>query len=135
MGDYLALESVRFEDRLRVKFAIAPGAEKTPVPSMLLQALVENALKHGIAPRPSGGELVIRADRSKDATVIEVENSGQLGEPGASGPGGVGLSDTRAALRIVPAEAEPACNQRNCGRRSRRRHRPDSRASMTAVNL
>jgi LytS/YehU family sensor histidine kinase len=101
VGDYLALESVRFEDRLRVTFAIAPGAEKTPVPSMLLQALVENALKHGIAPRPSGGDLVIRADRNKDATVIEVENSGQLGEPNGSGPGGVGLSNTRERLRIL----------------------------------
>jgi two-component system, LytTR family, sensor kinase len=101
VGDYLALESVRFEDRLRVRFAIAPGAEKTPVPSMLLQALVENALKHGIAPLPSGGDMLIRAERNKDATVIEVENSGQLNERDASEPGGVGLKNTRERLRIL----------------------------------
>jgi len=101
VGDYLALESVRFEDRLRVRFAIAPGAEKAPVPSMLLQALVENALKHGIAPRPSGGDLLIRAEHNQDATVIEVENSGQLGATDANEPGGVGLSNTRERLRIL----------------------------------
>jgi two-component system, LytTR family, sensor kinase len=101
VGDYLALESVRFEDRLRVRFAIAPGAEKATVPSMLLQALVENALKHGIAPRPSGGDLLIRAEHNQDATVIEVENSGQLGATDANEPGGVGLSNTRERLRIL----------------------------------
>lgn len=104
--DYLALESVRFEDRLRVKFAISPDAGQAMVPSMLLQALVENALKHGIAPRPSGGELLIRAEHRQDATMIEVENSGQLAEPAASEsttsePGGVGLNNTRERLRIL----------------------------------
>jgi two-component system LytT family sensor kinase len=101
VGDYLALESVRFEDRLRVKFAISPDAGKAQVPSMLLQALVENALKHGIAPRPSGGDLLIRAEHNREATVIEVENSGQLGAGDASEPGGLGLSNTRERLRIL----------------------------------
>jgi two-component system LytT family sensor kinase len=101
VGDYLALESVRFEDRLRVKFAISADAGQTKVPSMLLQALVENALKHGIASQLSGGDIVIRADRGPDATRIEVENSGQLGKPDAPEPGGVGLNNTRERLRIL----------------------------------
>lgn len=96
--DYLALESVRFEDRLRVKFAIAPGAEKSPVPSMLLQTLVENALKHGISPRPGGGDLLIRAVRNPGSTRIEVENTGELGPPSENG---VGLTNTRERLRIL----------------------------------
>ena len=100
VGDYLALESVRFEDRLRVKIAVSPDAGKTQVPSMLLQALVENALKHGIAPRPAGGDLLIRAQRERDATVIEVENPGQLAPTGNDEPG-VGLANTRERLRIL----------------------------------
>ncbi len=107
VGDYLALESVRFEDRLRVRFAIAPGTEKTAVPSMLLQSLVENALKHGIAPRPAGGDLIIRAepvirvDRESNATRIEVENTGELTQAAASEPAGVGLNNTRERLRLL----------------------------------
>ncbi len=100
VGDYLALESVRFEDRLRVRFAISSDAGKTPVPSMLLQALVENALKHGIATLPAGGDLLIRAEYNRDATVIEVENSGQLGT-GNGSEGGVGLTNARERLRIL----------------------------------
>jgi two-component system LytT family sensor kinase len=99
VNDYLALESVRFEDRLRVRFAISPEAGKMPVPSMLLQTLVENALKHGIAPLPSGGDLLIRAEQDSGATRIEVENTGQLGLPAE--PGGVGLANTRERLRLL----------------------------------
>jgi LytS/YehU family sensor histidine kinase len=103
VSDYLALESVRFEDRLRVRFAIAPGAGQTPVPSMLLQTLVENALKHGIAPLPSGGDLLIRAEQDHDSTRIEVENTGRLGANAEDGPerAGVGLKNTRERLRIL----------------------------------
>jgi hypothetical protein len=102
-----ALESVRFEDRLRVRLAISSEAGKTPVPSMLLQTLVENALKHGIAPLPSGGDLLIRAENDHGATKIEVENTGQLGpDPGrtsemAGEQAGVGLANTRERLRLL----------------------------------
>jgi len=99
--DYLELESMRFEDRLRVKYAIVPGAENASVPSMLLQTLVENALKHGIAPRPAGGDLLIRAERTREATRIEVENTGHLASAEASGPGGVGLNNTRERLKLL----------------------------------
>jgi sensor histidine kinase YesM len=97
VSDYLALEAVRFEDRLRVEFAIDDGARQFPVPPMLLQALVENALKHGIAPLPDGGDLFIRAAVQPDGMVVEVENTGQLGE---SEPG-IGLANTRERLRIL----------------------------------
>jgi len=102
VSDYLALESVRFEDRLRVRMAISAEAGKTQVPSMLLQTLVENALKHGIAPLPSGGDLLIRAERDTHTTRIEVENTGQLGpEQGNGESAGVGLNNTRERLRLL----------------------------------
>src|SRR5258708_25750802 len=65
--DYLALEKVRFEERLRVEFAIEPAASEAQVPPMVLQTLVENALKHGIARLPEGGDLVIRAVLDADS--------------------------------------------------------------------
>jgi hypothetical protein len=100
VGDYLALESVRFEDRLHVRFAIDPGANQIPIPSMLLQTLVENALKHGIAPLPAGGDLLIRASVERGAMVVEVESTGRLAEPAADSTG-VGLDNARERLRIL----------------------------------
>ena len=61
VADYLALEKVRFEDRLRLQVAIDPAAATLLVPPMILQTLVENAMKHGIARLPQGGDLQIRA--------------------------------------------------------------------------
>src|SRR5262249_28072007 len=59
--DYLALQEIRFEERLHVAWSVAPEARNARVPPMLLQTLVENALKHGIAQRPQGGEVAIHA--------------------------------------------------------------------------
>jgi sensor histidine kinase YesM len=100
VADYLALETVRFEERLRVRMAIATGAGRVPVPSMLLQTLVENAVKHGIAPLASGGDLVIRADVDGARLIVDIENTGQLAnaERGATQ---VGLSNARERLRIL----------------------------------
>jgi LytS/YehU family sensor histidine kinase len=98
--DYLALESARFEDRLRIHISIDPDAAPVQVPPMLLQTLVENALKHGIAPLPAGGDLLVRAIVVGDSMVLEVENPGQIAE---SGPGSqpVGLANIRERLRIL----------------------------------
>ena len=100
VGDYLALESVRLEDRLRVQFAIDPEAGQVPIPPMFLQTLVENALKHGIAKLPAGGDLIIRAVLKPGALVVEVENPGQLAEarPEATQ---LGLANVRERLRIL----------------------------------
>ncbi len=103
VADYLALESVRFEERLRVQVAIDPGAGGVPVPAMLLQTLVENALKHGIASLPAGGDLRIHAAVEPEAVVVEVENTGQLAEP-KTGATQVGLSNARERLRILYGE-------------------------------
>jgi len=100
VSDYLALEGVRFEDRLRVQFAIDPSAVQMAIPPMLLQTLVENAVKHGIARLPEGGDLLIRATRQADGMLVEVENSGQIAAPRQGGTQ-VGLANTRERLRIL----------------------------------
>jgi hypothetical protein len=100
VADYLALEKVRFENRLRVQLTIDPAAASLPVPPMILQSLVENALKHGIARLPNGGDLQIRAAARNGTLVLEVENTGELTD---SGPGDtqVGLNNIRERLRLL----------------------------------
>ncbi|MEO7189454.1 MAG: histidine kinase [Vicinamibacterales bacterium] len=99
VGDYLALESARFDDRLRVHIDIAPAASGAMIPAMLLQTLVENAVKHGIAPLPAGGDITIRAALEPELVVVEVENSGQFAP--ATGASGIGLANARDRLRIL----------------------------------
>jgi LytS/YehU family sensor histidine kinase len=100
VSDYLALESARFDDRLRVRCSVSPDAGLIPVPSMLLQTLVENAVKHGIAPRPAGGDVAIRATLDPGWLMVEVENTGQLADSTVDATQ-MGLSNTRGRLRIL----------------------------------
>jgi hypothetical protein len=101
--DYLTLESIRFEDRLRVRFDIAADAASVPVPPMLLQTLVENALKHGIARLPAGGEVSVRAGIVGGRLVLRVENTGRLAPANAPGSG-LGLKIARDRLRLLYAD-------------------------------
>lgn len=80
VNDYLALEQVRHEERLRLKLDIAPGTLRRVLPPMLLQTLVENAVKYGISTRASGGEISIAARIENQDLLIEVRNPGHLSE-------------------------------------------------------
>ena len=72
---YLAIEQIRFGDRLRVRWSLDPAAASARLPKLLLQPLVENAVKHGVEPSPKGAKLRIRTERRGDRVVIEVVNS------------------------------------------------------------
>jgi LytS/YehU family sensor histidine kinase len=78
--NYLALESLRLGDRLRLDIRIEEGVREEQVPAFCLQPLVENAVRHAIAPRAAGGRLAVRAAREGRAVVLEVSDDG----PGAS---------------------------------------------------
>lgn len=95
---YLDLESVRLEERLRIRREIAAETRGALVPPMLVQGLVENALKHGIVRLPLGGELVLRMERAGDELRVEVGNTGTLHEPRN---GGIGLANARERLRLL----------------------------------
>jgi len=98
--DYLAVESVHYEERLRVHRDIARDALDAQLPPMLLQLLVENAIKHGIARTPGGGELGVCAWRQGDKLAIEVSNPGRV--DASAGGHGVGLAYLRARLAREP---------------------------------
>ena len=73
---YLEIQRTRFADRLEVTIDLAPSVAGARVPLLLIQPLVENALKHGLAPRARAGSVRIRAVRKNGTTRIEVEDSG-----------------------------------------------------------
>jgi LytS/YehU family sensor histidine kinase len=98
---YLELESLQFEDRLKWEVNVTPEASRAKLPPMVVQQLVENAIKHGISKRPHGGEVLIRGSVEGGALVIDVENSGQL--PATPGSG-FGLENARQRLRLLSGE-------------------------------
>ena len=100
VADYLAIESIRFDERLRVRMEVQPDAAQAQVPSMLIQTLVENAVKHGIGARNDGGLIVIRASIRNGALAMEIVNSGQLSAP-REGATQIGLSNARERLRLL----------------------------------
>jgi two-component system LytT family sensor kinase len=103
---YLEIERVRHQERLRVAVAVAPAAERALVPNLLLQPLVENALKHGISHLPKGGEVRISAERRGTQLHIEVENDGPVLPDGFSldAADGVGLRNLRDRLHALLGE-------------------------------
>jgi len=104
VNDYLALEQVRHEERLRLRLDIAPEALRLPIPPMLLQTLVENAVKYGISPRPEGGEIAIVARNEGGALRIRVSNPGQIDGGSGTPSTGVGLHNAAERLRLIFGE-------------------------------
>jgi signal transduction histidine kinase len=100
MQDYLAVEAVQFERRLQVEAELDPALAGFVLPPMLLQLLVENAIKHGIACTPGGGLLRVEARRDAQGGLqLRVENPGRLQDmPGAGVGTGVGLAWLRAQI-------------------------------------
>ena len=98
--DYLALESMRFEERLRTRFDVDPSLVREHVPPMLLQTLVENAVRHGIAKLTQGGEVIISAKRGLNGFVLSVSNTGTYVAGKVNGSG-IGLIGTRKRLEMI----------------------------------
>lgn len=99
---YLELEGARFGNRLTVTIAAEPEMLGQPVPSFLLQPLVENAIKHGVEAMAGDSTLAIAARREGDALLLTVENRGAGPRHAPSRPGnGIGLANTRARLGML----------------------------------
>jgi two-component system, LytTR family, sensor kinase len=114
---YLEIEHVRFHDRLAINMHIDPETLDARVPNLILQPIVENAIKHGIVSRIAPGEIEIRADRDGEVLRLRVKDNG----PGLNGSTGriregLGLANTRARLqqmygaahRFELADADPS---------------------------
>ena len=99
---YLEIEKMRFEERLRPRFNIDPAVARARLPSLLLQPLVENAIKYAVTPQEEGADIAVEARKVGDRVVITVSDTG----PGADGQAlrtgqsstGVGLANIRDRL-------------------------------------
>ncbi|RYY96548.1 MAG: sensor histidine kinase [Chitinophagaceae bacterium] len=99
--DYLALEHIRFEDRLRVEYQLDEETLKCEVPPMMLQTLVENAIKHGISKEMRGGLVRIRSHFRDQFYELTVQNTGHLNGAVPGAAGGFGLSSTQDRLALL----------------------------------
>ena len=102
---YLDIERTRFAERLRVRTDIDPATLDALVPNMVLQPLVENAIRHGVGTRVAGGAITIEARRQADMLSIRVSHDG----PGLGAAGnerGIGLDNTRARLARLHGERQ-----------------------------
>jgi LytS/YehU family sensor histidine kinase len=99
IADFLALEAIRLETRLRVTWEWDEALDSIEVPPLLLQPLVENAIKHGIAPSIPGGDLILRARAQDGAIFLEVWNSG-VPFRGSEEGSGIGVKNLRSRLAL-----------------------------------
>jgi LytS/YehU family sensor histidine kinase len=98
INSYLEIESIRFGDRLTLEREIEPETLQALVPNLILQPIVENAIKHGISRQIRPGKISIRARRAGEKLRLEIEDNGP-GVQDAAGAGlGIGLANTRARL-------------------------------------
>ncbi len=95
---YLEIEQTRFQDRLTVNFAVEPQTLDAQVPNLILQPLVENAIRHGIAPLSEAGTIEIEARRENGFIELRVSDNGAGFAESTDDSGGIGLANTRERL-------------------------------------
>ncbi|MGA9364177.1 MAG: histidine kinase [Bacteroidota bacterium] len=101
--DYVNLESKRMGDRLEIEFKVDQSLTAFPLPSMILQPLVENAIKHGIAPLEEGGKVTVQIQKNEDVVVFRVSDTGvglSSTDP-LSEVNGIGLKNIDVRLRRI----------------------------------
>jgi len=103
--NYLDLERIRFEDRLKYKIDIDKVTNKIEIPPMMIQTLVENGIKHGIAKRTEGGEVQLKSKMITTSNgpklKIEIRNSGYFSEEQLRNSSGFGVSNTKHRLNLL----------------------------------
>lgn len=102
--DYLALESIRYEERLVTKFDIDRNSGKFMIPPLMLQTLVENGIKHGISNLKHGGEISITTIVKRKQLLLQIRNTGQLSKA-IDVKEGFGLANTSKRLELIFGEA------------------------------
>lgn len=99
--DYLALEKIRFEERLNIEMDIDEDTLNQPVPPMMLQTLVENAIKHGVSKKINGGIIRVKSDFVAGHHELVVQNSGQLNGYLNGDGDGFGVKSTKDRLNLL----------------------------------
>lgn len=105
VADYLALESIRLEERIKYHIVIDPKSSKIEIPPMMIQTLVENGIKHGIAKRTNGGEILVSTKSENSNLIINIKNTGQLEKDLLKQSNGFGISNTKQRLNLIYGDA------------------------------
>lgn len=103
---YLEIEQTRFRDRLQIQMEVAPDTLDAQVPNLVLQPLVENAIRHGIEKHARPGKIVLRAQRRNGHLELEVQDNGGGLPAGGKQREGIGLSNTRSRLQQLYGGAQ-----------------------------
>lgn len=100
--DYLGLESIRFEERLKTEIEIQPGSNSFLVPPFMIQTLVENGIKHGISKLTQGGIIQVKTLVEKNRLKIQIRNSGHMiNGAKRTKSGGTGIANTKHRLKLL----------------------------------
>ncbi len=106
--DYLDLEKIRFEERLKYSLNISPDSTKVEIPPMMIQTLIENGIKHGVSKETNGGEvsLITRVDSNNGGPKlkIEIRNTGKLNDDQLRSSRGFGIANTKHRLSLLFGE-------------------------------
>jgi LytS/YehU family sensor histidine kinase len=118
LTEYLQIEKVRFEERLRIEKDLPAETLQAEVPNMILQPLVENAIRHGVGKKAAGGTIQISSRRDDSRLLIMITDDGEPPVMPTSGNTGIGLANTRARLTKLYGN-DFAFSLEPCGRGTR----------------
>ena len=104
VSDYLSLEKIRFEERLKFDMEISPNSLNVEIPPMMIQTLVENGIKHGISKRTDGGEISICSTVTDSELHIKIKNNGKIEDEMLKQSKGFGISNTKHRLNLLYGE-------------------------------
>lgn len=99
--DYLSLEMIRYEERLKTEFNLDPHSAQYLIPPLMVQTLVENGIKHGVSTLKNGGTISITSKIADDALIIQIRNAGQYHNGKVNGTPGFGIVNTRKRLELI----------------------------------
>ena len=102
--DYLKLESIRFEERLKYKVDVDNASKQIEIPPMMIQTLVENGIKHGLSNREEGGEIYLSTSLTDTHLTIKIRNTGIFEDEALKNAEGFGIKNTKHRLNLIYGE-------------------------------
>jgi sensor histidine kinase YesM len=101
VADYLALEGIRFEERLNYSIDVDPRSKKIEIPPLMIQTLVENGIKHGVSKMTEGGKITVTSKLNGSFLILQIKNSGNIDVDSLRYSKGFGIDNTKQRLNLI----------------------------------